>query len=166
MTIKKLNQAAQEIASYRDDIIAKLMQYAATDMLLFWGTDANLLEKQEKEWTPVLNWAREEFGEKYKTTKSLDVQKENLDSGKGLKSFMEKLSDKQLAAFYLAALNMRSVLLASALVKGKLNAEQAYKAAYLEELFQADAWGKDAEAEARRHERHQELSDIELFLKK
>ncbi len=165
MTIKKLHQATQEIASYRDDIVKRLLKYAETDMLLFWGTDEKLQKRQEQEWIPVLNWARKEFGGQYKTTKSLDVQKENLDSGYGLKNFLNKLSDKQLAAFYLAALNMRSVLLASALVKGHINSEQAYKAAYLEELFQADMWGKDVEAEKLRSERKQELNDIEAFLK-
>lgn len=165
MTIKKLHQATQEIAAYRDDIIKRLLKYAETDMLLFWGTDENLFKRQEQEWTPVLSWARNEFGGQYKTTQSLEVQKENLDSGHGLKKFLDKLSDKQLAAFYLAALNMRSVLLASALVKGHINSEQAYKAAYLEELFQADLWGKDVEAEKMRNERKQELNDIELFLK-
>ena len=165
MTIKKLTQATKEIMNYRNDIINNLLKFAVTDMLLFWGTDEKLQQRQEKEWAPVLTWAREEFGGKYKTTQSLEVQNENLDSGEGFKRFLEKLDDKQLAAFYLAALNMRSVLLASALVKGKINSEQAFSAAYLEELFQAEFWGKDAEAEAKRNERKQELFDIEKFLK-
>ncbi|MBE6452315.1 MAG: hypothetical protein E7012_02355 [Alphaproteobacteria bacterium] len=165
MTIKKLNKATEEISAYKEEIIDNLLKFATTDVLLFWGSDENLQKRQEQEWEPVLSWAREEFGGKYKTTKSLDVQKENLDSGMGFKKFLEKLDDKQLAAFYLAALNMRSVLLASALVKGKINSEQAFKAAYLEELFQAEAWGKDEEAEAKREERRQELYDIEKFLR-
>ena len=165
MTIKKLTQATKEIVAYRTDIINNLLKFATMDMLLFWGTDESLQAKQAEEWEPVLKWAREEFGGKYKATQSLEIQKENLDSGEGLKNFLEKLSDKQLAAFYLAALNMRSVLLASALVKGKINSEQAYKAASLEEIFQAEKWGKDIEAEAKRKERKQELTDIEKFLR-
>lgn len=164
MTIKKLTQATKEITNYRNDIINNLLKFAVTDMLLFWGTDEKLQAQQAEQWEPVLVWAREEFGGKYKTTQSLDVQKENLESGEGLKNFLEKLSDRQLAAFYLAALNMRSVLLASALIKGKINSEQAYKAAYLEEIFQAERWGQDSEAETRRKERKQELNDIEKFL--
>lgn len=166
MTIKKLNQATKEIAAYRGEIINSLMKYAPTDMLLFWGADENLQKKQEKEWSPILEWARKEFGEKYKTTTGLVVANENEKMGDKFIAFLNELSDKQLAAFYLAALNMRSVLLASALIRGKINSEQAFKAAYLEELFQADAWGKDAEAESKRQERKQELIDIEKFLQK
>lgn len=165
MTIKKLNQATQEIASYRNDIIERLMKYAATDMLLFWGTDKKLVEKQEKEWLPILTWAKNEFDAKYKTTKGIEVSDENIKIGEKFEAFLRGLDDKQLAAFYMAALNMRSVLLASALVKGRIDAKQAYNAAYLEELFQADVWGVDSEAESKRHERKQELADIEKFLR-
>ena len=165
MVIKKLQDATKDIAAYREEIINRMLKYSATDMLLFWGSDKGLMVKQEKEWTPLLEWARKEFDGKFVKTNGLDVPEEDKRSGYRLKSFMENLSDKELAAFYLAALNMRSVLLASALVKGRINAEQAYKAAYLEELYQAQHWGVDEDAESRRNERRQELSDIEKFLK-
>ncbi len=164
MTMQKLIQAEHEIAQYRADIIKRLLTYAATDMLLFWGSTDELVKRQEIEWTPILEWAKNKFGAGFKPTRGLEVQAENQKSSEKLQSFMQKLSDKQLAAFYLAALNMRSVLLAAALVCGEIDAEKAYKAAYLEELFQADKWGVDAEAEARRQERRQELADIEKFL--
>lgn len=70
-----------------------------------------------------------------------------------------------MAAFYLAALDMRSVLLAAALVKGHLNAEEVYEAAFLEELWQAENWGIDEEAEEKRRELKAELEEIEDFLK-
>ena len=79
---------------------------------------------------------------------------------------MEGMSDEELAAFYLASMNMKSELLAAALVKGHINADEAYKAAYLEELSQADRWGYDEIAEERRQNMRSELSDIEDFLKK
>ncbi len=165
MTIQKLQQATQEIATYREDIIKRLLKYGATDVLLFWGSDKDLIERQEKEWAPLLEWARDEFDAKFVKTHGLDVPEENAESGYRFKFFLEHLSDKELAAFYLAALNMRSVLLAAALVKGRINAAQAFQAAYLEELFQAEAWGSDEEAEAKREERQQELREIETFLK-
>lgn len=162
----KLEQATTEIKKYRPEIIDKLMKFAATDMLLFWGTDKDLILRQEKQWGPLLQWASKEFGGEFKKTHSLDVSDENQKSGYRLKAFLDKLSDRELAAYYLAALNMRSVLLAAALVKGRINAEQAYKAAYLEQLFQEESWGKDEEAAAKLAERRQELADVEAFLKK
>ena len=81
-----------------------------------------------------------------------------------MKNFISNLSDKELAAFYLASLNMKSELLAAALVKGHISAEQAFDAANLEELWQAEHWGKEDVSEQKRQSLKQELCDIEQFL--
>ncbi len=164
MTLQKLKQATKEISQYREDIISRLMKYAETDLLLFWGTNEDLVAKQEKLWQPLLEWAKEEFQTQFVKTQQLDVPVQDKKTGVRLKLFLESLSDKELAAYYLAALNMRSVLLAAALVKGRINAKEAFEAAYLEELYQAEMWGSDDEAETKRKERLQELCDIEKFL--
>ena len=83
-----------------------------------------------------------------------------------MRKFMENMSDEELAAFYLASMNMQSELLAAALVKGRITADQAYNAAYLEELHQAELWGHDQQADERRQSLKNELTDIENFLKK
>ena len=142
-----------------------MVQFALTDMLLFWGQNKSLVERQEKTWGPLLEWANEEINTKFIRTQGLDVPEQEKTSGYRLKMFLEKLSDKELAAFYVAALNMKSVLLAAALVKGRINAKQAFEAAYLEELWQAENWGVEEEAEKRRTEVRQELVEIEDFLK-
>ncbi|MBE6458719.1 MAG: hypothetical protein IJW72_00460 [Alphaproteobacteria bacterium] len=161
----QLEQATADIKMYRTEIIDKLMKYTATDMLLFWGTDRELIAEQQKYWEPLLKWAEKEFDGNFKKTHGLDVSEENLQSGYRLKAFLERLSDRELAAYYLAALNMRSVLLAAALVKKQITAEQAYGAAYLEQLFQEKKWGKDEDAAAKLAERKKELYEIEDFLK-
>lgn len=74
---------------------------------------------------PDLNWANREINAKYITTRDLNVPEQDPYSLSNLKNFMENLSDKELAAFYLAAVNTKSELLAAALVKGHITAEQA-----------------------------------------
>lgn len=162
----QLEQAAADVKKYRPEIIDKLMKYTATDMLLFWGTDRELIAEQQKHWEPLIKWAEKEFDGKFNKTHGFDVNEENQESGYRLKAFLESLSDRELAAYYLAALNMRSVLLAAALVKKRITAEQAYQAAYLEQLFQENKWGKDEDAAAKLAERKKELYEIEDFLKK
>lgn len=84
---------------------------------------------------------------------------------KQFENFMENLSDKELAAFYLAAVNTKSELLAAALVKGHITAEQAFDAANLEELWQSEHWGRESTSEQRRQDLKRELHDIEQFLR-
>jgi len=166
MIDKKLKQAVEEIKQHRSDIVAKLLQFSKTDSLLFWDKDNEVAAKQEQLWTPILLWAGQTLHAEYKTTKKLEVEPQSKSAMSGMQKLIESLSDKELAAFYLASLNMRSELLAAALIKGKINAEQAYNAAYLEEIYQADRWGHDKVADSRRNTLKTELCDIEKFLKK
>lgn len=162
----KFTEAQREISANRKEIIEKLVRFALTDALLFWSHNDELSRRQEKLWTPVIIWARKLLHTEIVTTDGLDVPKENEKIVDELKVFLEKLSDKKLTALYLAALDMRSVILAMALVQGRLDAEEAYKAAWLEELWQAEKWGIDPEAESKRLELKKELQEIEAFLKR
>lgn len=159
-----LKQAAADIAADRDEIIDRLVKFSTTDMLLFWGNEKTLIERQNKIWNPIIKWVNDSMACHFKATHGLDVA-ENEEDGARVRHFLKSLSGKELAAFYAAALATRSVLLASALVRGKINAEQAFEAAYLEELWQAENWGSVEEAEKSRAERKKEIADIAAFLK-
>ena len=74
------------------------------------------------------------------------------------------MPDKELACYYAAALNMKSVLLALALIKGRVDAENASRLSFLDELWQNNLWGIDEEALARRADRGNELKKIEGYL--
>lgn len=160
-----LTHAVTEIKKNRQEITNKLVNYSMTDMLLFWSSNEKLFKQQEKHWTPVLEWAKENLDTKFNISQSLDVPDQSPNSAQKLKMFLDSLSDKELTAYYCAALNMRSPLLAAALVKGNINADQAFKASCLEELWQAEQWGNDEAAENRRKTLHKELQEIEDFLK-
>lgn len=162
---KTLDKAVKEIGQYRDDIEKKLLEFARTDLLFFWGEKRDLYLKQETEWQPIINWIEESLKVKVNKTSSLDVP-DNEEMQKPLKAVFEKMSNKELACYYAAALNMKSVLLALALVKGKIDAKTAGKLSYLEELWQNELWGKDDEALKRRKDRCDELTEIESYLKK
>lgn len=159
-----LNKAAAEIGKSRKEVIDRLVVFSQTDMLLFWGHEKDLIERQEKVWGPILQWANNEINVEFVKTQGLDVP-ENKASGEKLRDYLNSFSDKELAAFYVAALNMKSVLLAIALVKKRLSADEAFNAAFLDELWQAESWGVEKEAEKRRVELKKELHEVEDFLK-
>lgn len=159
-----LNKATAEIGKSRKEVIDRLVVFSQTDLLLFWGHEKDLIERQKKIWGPILQWANNEINVEFVKTQGLDVP-ENKASGEKLKDYLNSFSDKELAAFYVAALNMKSVLLAIALVKKRLSADEAFNAAFLDELWQAESWGVEKEAEKRRAELKKELHEIEDFLK-
>ena len=161
---KILSQAIKEIGQYRAEITQKLLEFARTDVLFFWGEKKELFLRQEKEWLPILAWAEDLLKVKLNKTSDLKVP-ENEEMQNPLKKVFDEMSDTELACYYAAALNMRSVLLALAFVKGKLTAEKACELAYLEEVWQNEIWGEDEDALGRRQERCDELKEIESYLK-
>ena len=162
---RTLEQAEKDISAYREDIVFKLLEFARTDLLFFWGEKRDLYLKQQTEWQPILDWAGNLLHINLKTTDGLEVP-ENEVLQNPLEQVLRSMTDKELACYYAAALNMRSNLLALALVKGRIDSETAGKLSYLEELWQNDLWGTDVEAAGRRGERFQELQEIEDYLKK
>lgn len=160
-----LKAAVADVAQNRDVIIDKLVEFSGTDMLMFWGENKDLIERQRKVWQPILDWAQETLEMEFKTTQGIEVPVQDEKTGMRMRQFLESLSNKELLAFFKAALDMRSVLLAAALVKGRLSAEQAFEAAFIEELWQSENWGVVEEAQQRRDELRDELEEIEKFLK-
>ena len=159
-----LNKAVHEIVNYREDIEIKLLEFAKTDLLFFWSEKNDLYLRQKKEWQPILDWVEDTLLVKINITSKLDVPN-NEELQNSLKGLFAKMTEKELACYYAAALNMKSVLLALALVKGKIDAKEAGKLSYLEELWQNEMWGNDEEAIKRRKERCDELVEIESYLK-
>ena len=153
-----LKAMAKDVAQHRDEIIERMVNFSLTDTLLF----RNPEERQV--WDPIVEWAKKNMDADFKTSESLEVPMENNASLPRLQVFLEKLSDKELAAFYQTGKITKSVLLAAALVKKQITADEAFRAAFLEEIWQADKWGHDAEADQRREVIRQELIDVEKFL--
>jgi chaperone required for assembly of F1-ATPase len=56
----------------------------------------------------------------------------------------------ELAALHLATAACGSLVIALALVEGRLDAEQAFAASQLDESFEIELWGEDAEQTERR----------------
>lgn len=155
----------EDIRQHREELIERLVKFSLNDVLLFWSSDEDLRHEQEKKWMPVIHWVDENVNARFKTTSGIDTPAVNAESALELSKYIHQFSDKELAAFYIAALNMRSVLLALALVKGFINAEQAFEMSELEELYQAQKWGKVPEAEKRRDNLKKSIVAVEKYLR-
>lgn len=153
------------VKNNHEEIVDKLVKFSVTDMMLFWGDEKDLVARQKQIWNPILEWCQQLLETELIVTQTLNVPCPIQDSGVRIRIFLNSLSDKELSAFYVAALSMKSVLLASALVKGRINANEAFEAANLEEIWQNEQWGVEEDAENRRLEMKKELTAVEAFLK-
>lgn len=161
----KLQTMTKDVSLHRDEIIERMVNFSLTDTLLFRSPNAaELIEEERQIWDPIIDWVQKSVNANYEVSESLDVPQKNNASLPHLQVFLESLSDKELAAFYEVAKITKSVFLAAAMVKKRVTADEAFKAAFLEEIWQADKWGHDEEADKRRELIRKELADVEKFL--
>lgn len=162
---QNLKQVEKDIKQHRAEIIDRLVNFALNDVLLFWSSDKDVKKEQQEKWLPILRWVDETLNARFKQTTSLEAEKTDKKATQELKKYLDNLSDKELTSFYIAALNMRSVLLAVAMIKGRINAAEAFELSELEELYQARKWGSEPVAEARRNSIKDSLISAEQYLR-
>ena len=157
-------QAEKEIKEHRSEVIEKLVEFSFTDVILFWSANDDIKSLQTEKWLPVLKWLNNRFKITLKETDGLTPPPQNENNRAGFTEILEKMSLKTLTAYYLAAVRLKSPLLALALAEKKITASEAFELAYLEELYQSKSWGVDEEAEQGRQCVKKELLEIEEFL--
>lgn len=157
-------QAEKEIKEHRSEVIEKLVEFSFTDVILFWSANDDIKSLQTEKWLPVLKWLNNRFKITLKETDGLTPPPQNENNRAGFTEILEKMSLKTLTTYYLAAVRLKSPLLALALVEKKITASEAFELAYLEELYQSKSWGVDEEAEQGRQCVKNELLEIEEFL--
>jgi chaperone required for assembly of F1-ATPase len=138
------------ITPQRDAIIGALLEYVDTDVLCYRAPDRELKARQLATWQPVLDWLGTAHGVTFNSVEGVLPLTQSPTAAAKLKSAIAALDDVRLTAYQACAALTNSLALPLALVHGRLTAAQVYAAAYLDEIFQAEKWGEDAEARDRR----------------
>ncbi|WP_227010300.1 ATP12 family chaperone protein [Pelagibius marinus] len=139
------------VAPHRPAIVAELADYGSHDLLCYWTDETGeLLRRQQQLWQPLLDWAAEELRAPLKKTCGITPQDQSPDSLAALKLAVEEHSDLELTGLAAAAKAAGSLLIGLALSKGRIDASEAVALSQLDELYQAERWGEDAEAVERR----------------
>lgn len=139
----KYKDVEKEIDVNKKEIIKKLVDFAFTDVLLFWSGNNEIKYMQVEKWQPILCWLGERFDLRLEKSGTNETPKKNKDSRVCFETILEKMSLNNLTAFYLAAIRMKSPLLALAMIEGKIGAEDAYELAFLEEMVQKKSLSKE-----------------------
>jgi chaperone required for assembly of F1-ATPase len=150
-----IDGVAIDPAAVRDDIA----KFASSDLLCYRAdAPAGLVERQAKAWDPVLDWAHRALGARLLLAEGVihvEQPRPALDAvGAHLALRQDPL---RLAAMHLMTTLTGSALLAMALEAGEIDADTAWSAAHVDEDWQAEQWGQDSEAMARRAHRKRDM---------
>jgi chaperone required for assembly of F1-ATPase len=142
--------AIDAVAEARDATAAEVARYAGSDLLCYFAqSPANLVQRQLVQWGPVLDWARDELGLTFERTVGVVHKPQPPATVDAVKALAERLDDFALAGLAHAAGLYGSAILAFALERDKLDGEAAFDLSRLDEAYQEEGWGVDAEAAER-----------------
>ena len=130
--------------------VERLASFAASDLLCYFANGpSSLVERQERRWGPVIDWAEPALGASFHRTQGVIHQPQPPATIARIEALAGAESDFALAGLAAAAALFGSAILAFALRRGELTAEAAFELCRLDETFQEERWGVDAEAAAR-----------------
>ncbi len=138
------------VAAARGPTIDSVVRYAGADLLCYFAeSPARLVRCQEKAWGPLLDWAQDAHGLTFSRAAGVVHRPQPPETLARLAAHLASVDDFTLAGIAFAAALFGSAILALALCDGRINADEAMAAARLDEIFQEEQWGVDAEAAAR-----------------
>lgn len=143
--------AIDRVAPQRDAVIDELAAYAGTELMCYRADGpSELIERQSQGWDPVLAWARAEHGLHFNLAEGIVHVAQPDETLARAKALLSALSDFELAAMHTLISSSGSFTLGLAVQVGYLTAAEAFKLAFLDELYQTEVWGEDEEAAERR----------------
>lgn len=150
-----VNSAIDGVAPRLAEVVDDLVRYSGSDLVFYRaGEPERLAREQDAAWTPVLDWAREAHGARFSLAEGVMHVTQPEEAVAAIRAAVERLdSPFTVAALHVMTTLTGSVLIALAHASRHLDADQAWAAAHVDELFQESVWGEDYEAMERRRRR-------------
>jgi chaperone required for assembly of F1-ATPase len=154
-----VNSAIDGVAPQRQVVIDDIAKYAGSDLICYRAGDPErLVEAQARAWDPILEWARQELGTRFILSEGVMPVTQPPAAVEAVRRRLEAVgSPFRLAALHVMTTLTGSVLIALAHAAGRLDADEAWAAAHVDETFQESLWGEDEEAMKRRAARRSEF---------
>ena len=154
-----LNSAIDGVTHTMAETRADILAYAGSDLICYRAEEPETLAaRQAGAFDPVLGWAAQSLGARFNVTGGVTHVAQPHAALAAIGAALDAYTDPvALAALSVMTTLTGSALLALAVAHGFLSAEAAWRAAHVDEDFQAERWGEDAEAMARRKARRREF---------
>jgi chaperone required for assembly of F1-ATPase len=154
-----------QLASDPTQIIDELMRYAETDLVCYRADGpGSLVKHQQRNWQPLLDDLARRHDILMSVHRGVLPRKQSQEALAALRRLLSTQRPFTLAAMAVATRACGSLVIALALCEGSLTPEQAFDLSQLDETYQIERWGEDAEAAARRCSLRQEIIDVGRFL--
>lgn len=141
------NSAIDTVSRQHQAVVEMLAAYGGSDLLCYRATGPDeLVARQVAAWDPLLDWSAAALDAPLLTTAGVMHVEQPPASLAALTAAVDALSDVQLAAFHDLVAISGSLVLALAITRQRVTAEQAWTLSRIDEIWQIEQWGDDEEA--------------------
>jgi len=159
------NAAIDRVAPDRAAFARGLAAYGESDLLYYRAeAPAPLVARQAECWDPILAWAQQRYDVVFELASGVIHMAQPPETLARLNAAVALRDPFALAGLSPLVTVSGSLLIALALAEGALPLGQAWAAATLDEQWQADKWGEDAEAAAALAARRRDFEAAARFL--
>ncbi|HEY8591789.1 MAG TPA: ATP12 family protein [Sphingomicrobium sp.] len=159
------NAAIDRVAPDRDAFAAGLARYAEADLACYRAEGPRgLVSRQEESWDALLGWARRRYDIDFATTCGIVHVAQPSATVTRLSRAIGTLDGFRLAALSPLVTIGGSLVAALAVVEKAMSAEAAWEAVTVDDRWQLEQWGADAEAEAALENRRRDFMAAARFL--
>ena len=143
------NAAIDRVSIDKESFAKDLARYAEADLACYRAEGPQpLIERQAKEWDALLGWGQRRFDVDFKTTSGIVHVAQPPATVERLAHAISTLDPFRLAALSPLVTIGGSLLAALGVLEGAFEPEQAWDAVTVDDRWQLEQWGSDAEAEA------------------
>ena len=133
----------------KDEVVDMLATYGDSDLLCYRAdSPEELVARQAAEWDPMLAWAATTLGVSLRTRQGIMHQPQSPEALAELHRRTAALDAFQLAAFHDLVSLTGSLILGFAALEQAFDPDEIWALSRLDENWQIEQWGEDAEAAA------------------
>ena len=159
------NAAIDRVAPEPGIFAANLARYGEGDMLCYRAEGPRpLVERQAAAWDSLLAWARRRFDVEFEITTGILHRPQPIETVRRLAAAVSARDPFRLAALAPLVTISGSLIIALALSEGEIGLDEAWRAATVDEAWQAEQWGEDALAAEALANRRREFDAAYRFL--
>ncbi len=163
---RMMNVACEQTPSRRGELVKEFRAYTETDLLCYRShSPIDLAARQEQSWQPVLDYVAATHGIALAVTTGIKAVAQPETSLASAAEYANGQDDLDLTLLLHFTASFGSAMLALAVMEGHLHVDTAFALSRLDENFQNERWGADAEAVENNRLLLHELSQMAQLIK-
>ncbi len=146
---RAVNVTIDRVAGARAEVAAAIAAYGEADLLCYRAPHPpELVARQAAAWDPLLDWAAEAHGARLLCAEGVMHVAQPPEALARLAAAVEALDPWRLTPMHELVTGSSSLVIGLAVAAGRVGAEEGWRASRIDEDWNLEQWGEDAEAAA------------------